>query len=470
MPAARDPLDALDPELLHARSDRAARERAERRRARQAATAADRPPRAGTDARGRRPRTRSSRLRSARPLRLPGATLAPLLGSRSGRTLVALAAGLLLATLAGLVLLWPGDAADRPGAPPASPRTLAAEVTVLRTAPCPGPAAQRCASIVVRLGEGPDRGRSSRITLGPVGQTTRLGTGDRVRVSRTAVPAGAAGAGVERYGLAGVERRGAIAWLLGAFVLLVLLFARWRGLLALIGFAVSLGLVTRFLVPAMLDGSSPVLVALTGSLAVMFVTLGLTYGVAPASLAAALGITAALALGAGLSRLWVGLAHLDGRSSELGALLVQRGSGLSLQGIVLAGMVIGALGVLADTGVTQASAVLALRRANPGLGAGAVYREAFAVGRDHLTATIHTLVLAYVGASLPLILVLTQAGVPTVDALNSEDIAEPVIATLVGSVALLASVPLTTGLAALLITRIPAGALPEGGAHAHHHH
>jgi uncharacterized membrane protein len=129
-------------------------------------------------------------------------------------------------------------------------------------------------------------------------------------------------------------------------------------------------------------------------------------------------------------------------------------------------MVIGALGVLADTGVTQASAVMALRRANPALPARAVYREAFAVGRDHLTATIHTLVLAYVGASLPLILILSSTNVATADALNVQDVAEPIVATLVGSIALLASVPLTTSLAALLAARLPADALPDS----HHTH
>jgi uncharacterized membrane protein len=133
-------------------------------------------------------------------------------------------------------------------------------------------------------------------------------------------------------------------------------------------------------------------------------------------------------------------------------------------------MVIGALGVLADTGVTQASAVMALRRANPELGARAVYREAFAVGRDHLTATIHTLVLAYVGASLPLMLILSSANVTTGDALNVQDVAEPIVATLVGSIALLASVPLTTGLAALLVARVPPAALAGGHDHAHDHH
>jgi uncharacterized membrane protein len=129
-------------------------------------------------------------------------------------------------------------------------------------------------------------------------------------------------------------------------------------------------------------------------------------------------------------------------------------------------MVIGALGVLADMGVSQASAVMALRRANPALGPRQLYKEAFAVGRDHLAATIHTLVLAYVGAALPLLLVLQSARAGLFDAVNTQDVAEPIMATLVGSIGLIAAVPLTTGLAALLVARVPADALP----HEHHTH
>jgi uncharacterized membrane protein len=128
-------------------------------------------------------------------------------------------------------------------------------------------------------------------------------------------------------------------------------------------------------------------------------------------------------------------------------------------------MAIGALGVLADTAVTQASAVMALRHANPGLTPRELYHGAFRVGRDHLSATIHTLVLAYVGASLPLLLITRSTGVSLTDALSTQDIAEPVVATLVGCLGLICAVPLTTGLAALLVARVPADALD--GAHAH---
>src|SRR4051794_8457305 len=144
--------------------------------------------------------------------------------------------------------------------------------------------------------------------------------------------------------------------------------------------------------------------------------LPLTYGISAQSLAAALGIALSLGFAALVGTLAVDSAALDGRSGELSSVLSQTNAAVSLQGIVLAGLVIGALGVLADMGVTQAAAVMALRRANVEQSAFALYCGAFTVGRDHLVATTHTLVRTYVGASLPLLLVLRTTGVALPDA------------------------------------------------------
>ena len=171
-----------------------------------------------------------------------------------------------------------------------------------------------------------------------------------------------------------------------------------------VGLGLSLLLVVKFLIPAILAGSSPFLVSLISALSVMFLMLALTSGVGVQSLAAALGIAASLLLASLLGLIYVHVAHLNGYTSELSTLLTNFNVHVSLEGIVIAGMVIGAVGVLADMAVTQASAVMALRRTSPSLTARQLYREAFVVGRDHLSATINTLVLAYVGASLPLLL------------------------------------------------------------------
>ena len=366
---------------------------------------------------------------------------------------------LALVTLVGLIALWPGAEHHQRASQAFGGKTIGAKVTAVRDIRCPGPTAQRCRQLEIKVGT-----RSAPLTLGPVNLAPGIERGDAIRVQPVAAPSGARH--VEPYEFAGLDRRGTLLWLLVAFGALVVVMTRWRGLLALAGFALSLLLVTGFVVPAIAQGSSPVLVALVGSLAVMFITVGLTYGISPQSAAAILGIAGSLLFATVVGTIAVHAARLDGRSSEYSTVLSQANAKISLQGIVLGGLVIAALGVLADMAVTQASAVMALRRANPGLPARSLFRSGFGVGRDHLVATTHTLVLVYVGATLPLLLVLHSVGVGFTDAVNAQDVAEPIVATLVGAMALLISVPLTTALATLLVARLPIDQLPD----AHHGH
>jgi len=236
--------------------------------------------------------------------------------------------------------------------------------------------------------------------------------------------------------------------------------------MALVGLGVSLGVVILFGVPAILDGRPPLAVALAGGLAVMLATIALAHGLGPKSIAAALGTAASLGLTVGLALAFTELAHLSGFASEEAALVQASGADISLEGLVLAGMVIGALGVLDDVTVSQASAVMALRRANPAQRWHELYRGALDVGRDHVAATVNTLVLAYAGASLPILLVFSVGATPFADAVNGEAVAEQIVATLVGSIGLIAAVPITTALAALLASRLPAERLPTAS-HAH---
>jgi uncharacterized membrane protein len=436
--------------------DATARARAERRRARREARAAQSPER------------RAGRWR--RPLGglvdRASAGGSGLLASAWGWGLLGAVVALALATAIGLLVLWPhGTVHDQAVARGGAGATLPATVTAVREIRCPGPAAQRCRQLIVTLEAGLDHhAGAQRITLGPVNVAPVVHAGDAIRVQRaTGAPAGA-----ERYGFVSVDRRGTMLWLAAIFALLVIVLARRRGLLALIGFALSLLLVVRFVVPAISDGRPAFAVALVGSFAVMFITVGLTYGLRAPSLAAILGIAASLLLAALLGTVAVHAARLDGRGNDFSLALTQLNGAISLQGIVIAGLVFATLGVLADMAVTQASAVMALRHANPGMHVRELYRGALGIGRDHLVATTHTLVLVYVGATLPLLLVVHAAGLPATDALNVQDLADPIIATLVGAIALLISVPLTTALAALLAAPIPAAALPADG-HGHHH-
>jgi uncharacterized membrane protein len=372
------------------------------------------------------------------------------------RALAAACGALALATLIGLIALWPADPPNHARGTALGGATVPAVVARVTTVDCGGPVAQPCVQLQVRLRSG----QSAPITLGPTGTVHAPNVGTRVRVR-------AAGGD---YTFAGVDRRRALLILAFIFAVLLIAIARVRGVLALAGLAISIALVTQFVLPALLAGESGLLVAVVGSLAVMFVTVVLTYGISPPSLAACLGIGGSLLFAAGAGTIAVKATALDGGLGELTAFLAGSSRGISLQGLVLAGLVVGALGVLADTGVTQASAVMALRRANPDMRSRALFQSAFAVGRDHLVATTHTLVLAYLGASLPLLLGLGAGGVSLTDALNSQDVAEPVVATLIGAISLLVSVPLTTALCTAVAHRMPVEALGKTHAHAHGAH
>lgn len=413
----------------------------------------------------RRARERSARRRRRRESRRPRGPLAELRASAAGRALVWIAAGVMAFTLVGLVLLWPSTPPQRQtGA--LGGATTDATVSELRTVPCGGPTAQDCRQLVVDVD-----GSRQAITLGPVAATLPdLRRGDHVRVARV-LPAPGQGAlpeGSEAYSFVGLDRRGGLEVLAVGLLALALVVVRLRGLLAAVGVLASIALMVTFTIPAILAGHAALLVALVSSLAVMFITVLLTNGLSAQSLAAALGVSATLVLTCAVAELALAVVHLDGRSDEFAQYLAQQNAGLSLQGIVLAGMLIGALGVLADTAVTQASAVMALRRADPQADAAGLYRGAWSVGRDHLSATIHTLVLAYVGSALPLLLLMRSSSVSFTDTINTQDVAEPVAAALVGCIALIAAVPVTTALAALLVARVPVEDLhdPHSG-HAH---
>jgi len=381
----------------------------------------------------------------------------------AGRLLIGLVGGIALFTVVGLIVLWPGAVHHRGPSQAFGGPTRTANVQRTVEARCSGPTVQTCRRLIVGID-----GRSVAITLGPVRTTPKVVAGDTIRISQTKLQSGVkAPPGFEPYQFVDLDRQGSIVLIGLVLAALALVLLRWRGLLAAAGVALSVLLLTTFVVPALLDGKPALLVALVGSLAVMFVTLVLTNGVGAQTLAAALGITTTLLLVGVLATIFVPLAHLDGHGTDVASVLTLQNGSISLQGVVLAGMVIGGLGVLADTGVTQASAVMALRRANPSLGARGLYRGAIVVGRDHLSATIHTLVLAYAGASLPLLLAVRSTGLGFSDALSSQNIAEPVIATMLGCIGLVAALPLTTGLASALAARLPAAVVPAGHGHSH---
>jgi uncharacterized membrane protein len=360
------------------------------------------------------------------------------------------------ATVIGLVVLWPSGEGRPVPEGSTRPRTQAARVTTLAEIPC-RVGQQTCTRVTVELLEGEEEGRQVAFTTGEAGPSVELDIGDRVRVYKNQLPPEAVvgGARVDPYSFSDFERGRPLLLLAVVFALLVIVGGRVRGARALLGLGVSIAIVLAFIVPSIVEGNSALEVALIGSLAIMLTTISLTHGLGIKTLAASLGTATSLFLTAALASVFTELAHLTGLSSDE-AVFVRATSGaeISLQGLLLAGMVIGALGVLDDVTVTQASTVMAVKHANPSFGFKALVQSGLSVGRDHVAATVNTLVLAYVGASLPVLLIFSIGDTPFVDAVNLEAVAEQIVAMLVGSIGLIAAVPITTALAAALATQI----------------
>jgi uncharacterized membrane protein len=356
--------------------------------------------------------------------------------------------GLGAATLLGLWLLRP-TGENRPDVSRFFPREVFdALVVAADEAPCPGEPEQgvRCRRVTYRLEQGPDQGRMFTQEFVGGAATPTLEAGDEVLVSfdpRAEDPF--------RYRFYDRRRGPALLWLALAFAVAVVALGRLRGLAALAGLAASLLVLVAYVLPAVLDGRSPLLVAIVGASAIAYLALYLAHGFSTMTTVALLGTLGSLALTAVLAQLFVGLSDLTGFSEEGSIVQLftsQAGAArIDLAGILLGGVVIGALGAIDDMTVTQASAVWELRAANPGMSQGSLLRSGLRIGRDHVASTVNTLALAYAGASMALLLliVLSRQSLGTI--LNGEVIATEVVRTLVGSIGLVAAVPLTTWLA-----------------------
>jgi uncharacterized membrane protein len=321
--------------------------------------------------------------------------------------------------------------------------------------------------VTAKIRDGRNKGAHTSFQVYPTAGLSGVMAGDAIRIIRNPPPPEGATMKLPAYSFSDFDRRGPMLWLGIGFVVLLLASGRLHGLRALVGLVASIWLVLKFVIPSILEGNSAVAVALTGSLAVLLITIPLCYGIRAKAISAWLGTALSLFLAVALASAFTHLAHLSGAASEEATLLSASDSKISLQGLLLGGMVIGALGVLIDLTVSQASTVIALRRANPTLRFKELFGGALEVGHDHIAATVNTLVFAYAGASLPVLLIFSIGGTSFADAVNSEAVAGEVIAALVGSIGLIASMPITTALAALLATRMSDNQLALEHMHAH---
>lgn len=245
-------------------------------------------------------------------------------------------------------------------------------------------------------------------------------------------------------------------WLwLGAAVLLIILVGMTRGVLSLIGLGITLAAVMGFLVPALLRGGDPVALAITAGAAILFPVLFLVHGINWKSASALAGTLTTMVLAAGLANLAISTSQLRGLGNEDNLLIQLYLPDVSVTGLLLAGFIIGALGVLNDVTIAQASTVQELYEAAPRSRPMEVFRSAMRVGRDHIASMVYTLVLAYLGTALPLSILLSVSDRPLMQSLTSDVVATELLRSTIGAVALVLAVPITTLIAAYTVA-------PEG--------
>ncbi len=358
------------------------------------------------------------------------------------RTALLLALGAAaIATVAGLIVWWPsGDPSEVESAqfaaegvtfPVGEVRDIG-EPCPLQEAPPDG-----CGLVAVDVDD-----RQVEVQVPPEVIAAGLARGDQVELQKTP---NASGTG-STYSYFATDRDGTLVWLLVLFLVVVLAIARWRGLFALIGLAFGAAVVWWFLLPALLDGAPGVGVALTGASAIMFVVLYMTHGISLRTSTALAGTLVGIAITGVLAVVAVADARLTGISDDAGGLLRAYGGGLDFPSLLGCALVIAGLGVLNDVTITQASAVWELRAASPQASRWEIYAGAMRIGRDHIASTIYTIVFAYVGTALLVLMLLSLYDRSLFDLRSSEQLAEEIMRTLVTSIGLVLAVPVTTAL------------------------
>ncbi|MBT2509740.1 YibE/F family protein [Streptomyces sp. ISL-98] len=373
------------------------------------------------------------------------------------------------AVLVGLFVLWPGGAPEHERTGVGFDRqTVDGKVTSVQQVDCKdvnaaqvpptgdtstpsGREAQQaqqgtCEKATIEVTSGKDKGRTfTEIVQPDAPRQLREGQGVVVAYAPDA-PRDL------QYSVTDVDRGLPMSLLAGIFALAVIVVGRMKGVMALIALAVSFAVLTLFILPAILQGSNPLIVAVVGASAIMLIALYACHGLTARTSVAVVGTLVSLLLIGLLGSLFIDWASLTGNTDDNTGLIHGLYPDIDMSGLLLAGIIIGSLGVLDDVTVTQTSAVWELRQADPTMGPRALYRAGIRIGRDHIASVVNTLVLAYAGAALPLLLLFSIAESSVGTVANSELVAEEIVRTLVGSIGLVASVPVTTALAALVVS------------------
>lgn len=300
----------------------------------------------------------------------------------------------------------------------------------------------------------PDNGGSPvKVVINPdVAKSHGVKAGDSIRyLNLSRVQGAAAGNGSPSYVFLDFVRTVPMALLAILYAVVVIAVARWRGFRALLGLAGAYVVMLTFMLPGLVEGKPPLLVALVGSTAIMMGVLYFAHGFSAKTSTALLGTIFGLGITALLAAWATDAANLTGIATSEGATLVNMSGKISLSGIILCGLIISGLGVLNDVTITQSAAVWELYELAPETGARKLFTSAMRIGRDHIASTVYTIAFAYAGAALPLLIIVMLYDRPLVDALTSAELSEEVIRTLVGSIGLVLAIPVTTLIAVLVV-------------------
>ena len=388
-----------------------------------------------------------------------------------------------VATLLAMIALWPSG--DRSGLQLANPYAVAQGVTMdtgtvrgVSTASCsggpsspsstPSPSGSQCSFASTQPDAG---GPEVSVALNPDVVASRgVNPGDRIRYLNLTGIQGQQGAGQNgspAYIFTDFVRTVPILLLAGLYAVVVVAVARWRGLRALLGLGGAYAVLVAFVLPGLVEGKPPLLLALVGSTVIMMGVLYFAHGFSARTSTALLGTVFGLVVTALLSAWATDAAALTGTGGHDAASLVNMGGNISISGIILAGLIISGLGALNDVTITQSSAVWELYELAPHTPARKLFSSALRIGRDHIASTVYTIAFAYAGAALPLLIIVMLYDRPFLEAITSAELAEEVVRTLVGSIGLVLAIPLTTAVAVAVVKATGAariGGLPGGAA------
>jgi uncharacterized membrane protein len=391
---------------------------------------------------------------------------------KANRILAAVLIPITLLTLAGMAMLWPSGSKE--GISLANPYSAAPGVTFdtgtiqsVVTENCMQGAAQQGPTQQGQTqqnpGQGsdctfaftePDKGGSPvKVVINPdVAKSHGVKAGDQIRYLNLSNAQGAASSqGAPAYIFVDFVRTLPIVLLALLYAVVVIAVARWRGLRALIGLVGAYFVLASFMLPGLVEGKPPLLLALVGSTVIMIGVLYFAHGFSARTSTALLGTIFGLGITALLAAWATDAANLAGVGNHDATTLVNTSSNITITGVILCGLIISGLGVLNDVTITQSSAVWELYELAPASSARKLFTSAMRIGRDHIASTVYTIAFAYAGAALPILIIVMLYDRPLGETLTSAELSEEVIRTLVGSIGLVLAIPVTTLIAVLVV-------------------